>query len=426
MVNNMANRQVPNKQAPNKQYKKLSAEVQEQILADRAEHRVACGRTDEASVIRRNPQRDKASLWRPAYVRDVEKILHSAYYNRYSDKTQVFSFYRNDDLTRRALHVQLVSRSARTIGSALGLNQDLIEAIALGHDLGHTPFGHAGEKYLNELYSARTGRFFNHNVHSVRVLDSLFNYNLSLQTLDGILCHNGEFAAPRLCPAGVTNFADFDQLIERCYSQRQQTDNLVAATLEGCVVRICDMMAYVGKDRQDVERLRGQSELPDYEQFELGANNAIIINNLTVDIIENSYGSGCLRMSPEAFSGLEALKRENYALVYTNPELQRINELIRPMFSALYQRLLADVQTENRNSYIWRHHIRFVERLRGRYETEALYHETTAPDQIVVDYIASMTDDYFIDLFHFLFPEEDPGIEYVPYFKDMPQLNLGI
>ena len=415
-----------NKPAQNKQYRKLSLEVQQQILEDRAAHRTLPCRTDDTAVLRRNPQRDKANLWRPAFVRDVEKILHSAYYNRYSDKTQVFSLYRNDDLTRRALHVQLVSRSARTIGSALGLNLDLIEAIALGHDLGHTPFGHAGERYLNDLYHERTGRFFNHNVHSVRVLDGLFNYNLSLQTLSGILCHNGEFARRQLTPQPVDGFDAFDTLMEECYTQAGHTKRLVASTLEGCVVRICDMMAYVGKDRQDVARLVGQGGRPDYEQFELGANNAAIINNMTVDIIENSYGSDSLCMSEEAFNGLEALKRENYALVYTNPELQRVNEQMRPMFAAIYSRLRADLLTENHNSYIWRHHIRFVERLRGFYDSGETYHEATPPDQIVVDYIASMTDDYFIDLFHFLFPEEDAGIEYVPYFKDMPQLSLGL
>ena len=108
-------------------------------------------------------------------------------YNRYADKTQVFSLYRNDDISRRSSHVQLVSRIARNIGGLLGLNTDLIEAISLGHDIGHTPFGHAGEHKLNELYNGNTGRYFNHNVHSVRVLDQIFNLNLSMETLDGIL-----------------------------------------------------------------------------------------------------------------------------------------------------------------------------------------------------------------------------------------------
>lgn len=146
----------------------------------------------EDRAIRRDPAHDKANLWRPAFVRDAEKILHCPYYNRYGDKTQVFSLYKNDDITRRALHVQLVSRIARNIGRMLGLDTDLIEAIALGHDIGHTPFGHAGEKFLDIICQEKLGVHFLHNVHSVRVLDEIFKYNISLQTLDGILCHNGE------------------------------------------------------------------------------------------------------------------------------------------------------------------------------------------------------------------------------------------
>ena len=134
---------------------------------------------------------DRANLWRPPFVRDIEKIMHLPYYNRYGDKTQVFSLYRNDDISRRAQHVQLVSRIARNIGNVLNLNQDLIEAISLGHDIGHAPFGHAGERILSALLRGETGRYFNHNVHSVRVLDVLGQRNISLQTLDGVLCHNG-------------------------------------------------------------------------------------------------------------------------------------------------------------------------------------------------------------------------------------------
>ena len=132
-------------------YHELSKELQKEIIRDRQvgwKNPYAC--TDE-QVIRKNRERDKASLWRPAFVRDVEKIIHSPYYNRYTDKTQVFSFFLNDDISRRSLHVQLVSRIARNIGKLLGLNCDLIEAVALGHDIGHTPFGHAGERYLDEL-----------------------------------------------------------------------------------------------------------------------------------------------------------------------------------------------------------------------------------------------------------------------------------
>ena len=170
-------------------YERLSAEIEQKMNEDIGNNTLPALSFDEDKVIRRNNERDKASILRTAFIRDIDKIMHCPYYNRYADKTQVFSFYKNDDITRRGLHVQLVSRIARTIGKALNLNLDLIEAIALGHDIGHTPFGHAGEEFLDELLFSHTGRHFSHNIHSVRVLDKIFPYNISLQTINVIASH---------------------------------------------------------------------------------------------------------------------------------------------------------------------------------------------------------------------------------------------
>lgn len=197
-------------------YTKLSKEVIKNITKDRDNNIKSMNLCKDEMVVRRIMDRDKANLWRGAFVRDIEKILHSPYYNRYTDKTQVFSFYRNDDISRRSLHVQLVSRIGRNIGEVLGLNTNLIEAIALGHDIGHTPFGHAGERFLSKLLYENTGRYFNHNVHSVRVLDDMFKRNISLQTLDGILCHNGEFELQEYRPCILRGFEEFDQKVEEC------------------------------------------------------------------------------------------------------------------------------------------------------------------------------------------------------------------
>jgi dGTPase len=373
-------------------------------------------RTADTMALRRDASHDKASLLRPAFVRDAEKVLHSPYYNRLSDKTQVFSLFRNDDLTRRSLHVQIVSRIARSIGTVLGLNTDLIEAIALGHDIGHTPFGHAGERYLSALYHARTGRYFDHNVHSVRVLDGIFRHNLSLQTLSGILCHNGEFEQREYRPQALEGFGEFDELIERCYTHSVSLDHLVPSTLEGCVVRVSDMIAYVGKDRQDVERAAERDNLPSFGITEVGVHNAEIISNLTVDLIENSYGKDHLLLSKKAFTALKGIKQENYQLIYDNEQVNRTNaDLVEAMFGRLYERLRADLVAGDERSYIFRHHVAFVERRRGMYRNALPYREE-APDQIVVDYLASMTDDYFVDLHALLFPRETT-IEYVPYFK---------
>ena len=397
-------------------YQRVSPELEQRIRDDQQAGRLSQFRALEADVLRRDPTRDRANLHRPAYIRDVDKILHSAYYNRYSDKTQVFSLYKNDDLTRRALHVQLVSRSARTIGRALGLDLDLIEAIALGHDMGHTPFGHAGERYLNEVFHERTGRYFMHNVHSVRVLDTIFGYNLSLQTLNGILCHNGEFGLQSYESPALGDFAQFDKTVEACYVDANTTGALVAATLEGLVVRICDMIAYVGKDRQDAERVIASTELPDFQERAMGASNSAIINNLTVDIIEQSYGENAIRLSEQGWQELEDIKRENYRLLYEDPAINELHEQrLHPLFRVMYERLLNDLTSGDESTTIWRHHVHFVAE-RQAYYNRANYLRDTSPDQVVVDYIASMTDDYFIDLYHHLFPDHETGIEYIPYF----------
>lgn len=365
------------------------------------------------NAIRRR-QGKPPSLQRPAYVQDVEKILHSPYYNRYTDKTQVFSFYKDDDISRRALHVQLVSRIARNIGRVLGLNLDLIEAIALGHDIGHTPFGHAGERFLDEQYKAHTGRRFMHNVHSVRVLDGIFHMNMSLQTLDGILCHNGELELGEYRPRPLGNFDAFDAMIEACYQSQQANLELIPGTLEGCVVRICDIIAYLGKDRQDALRTGVLTGEDVFKNDKIGRFNAVMINNLVVNIIENSYGKPYIKMDPEFFEALSLGKRENYKLIYGNQSLYtQQEEKIRPMFERLYQRFLKDVKAGDETSLIYPHHVRFIQE-RGRYYGTAHYHETE-PNQIVVDYLASMTDQYMTELYEYLYPHA-PKVDFVSYF----------
>lgn len=239
-------------------YHSLSKEVYEQILGDREHGKINPYACKDSDIIRRQPDHDAPHLWRPAFVMDVEKILHNNYYNRYSDKTQVISCYKNDDISRRALHVQLVSRIARTIGMTLGLNLDLIEAISLGHDIGHTPFGHAGERYLNEIYNEHTGRLFNHNIHSARVLDKLIFRNISLQVLDGVICHNGEMEQQCYTPKTFNTddpWGEFDRSVEDCYTDPSANKKQIPGTLEGCIMRISDIIAYLGKDRQDAIKI---------------------------------------------------------------------------------------------------------------------------------------------------------------------------
>lgn len=404
------------------EYQALSKNIESQILADRAAHKenpYACKDTD---IIRRYAGHDKPRLWRPAFCMDVEKIMHNNYYNRYSDKTQVISCYKNDDISRRALHVQFVSRIARTIGMGLNLNLDLIEAISLGHDIGHTPFGHAGERFLNDLYHAETGRLFNHNVHSVRVLDRLICRNISLQVLDGIICHNGEMEQQEYRPKTLKDFHEFDRNVEDCYTDPAANKRQIPCTLEGCVMRISDIIAYLGKDRQDAMKI---GLIPSEELFSsagIGTSNAEIINNMTVSIIEHSYGKPYISMDQNVYDALVNAKAENYEIIYKNPMLNEMyDKNIRPMFHDLYYALLDQAEKKDSDSVLYTHHINYLKNANqySHYFDIEDYMETYIngdPNEIVVDFIASMTDDYFIDLYHHLFPNGNYQVNYVGYF----------
>lgn len=402
-------------------YHKLSNELQKRIREDRAAHWENPHRFQEKDARRHGEERDRSPLWRPAFVRDTEKILHLPMYNRYADKTQVLSFYENDDITRRGLHVQLVSRIARNIGSMLGLNLDLIEAISLGHDLGHTPFGHAGERYLNDLLLETCGLHFFHNVQSVRVLENMFRRKVTLQTLDGILCHNGEFEQQEYRPRPLKDFAELHSRVEDCLSRGQDAvDGLVPSTLEGCVVRVSDMIAYVGKDRQDAINTHIISDYTGFTSQEIGDRNATIINNMSVDIVENSYGRDYILLSPQTYQDLSTAKRENYQQIYRNEAVSgEYEHTIRPMFRDIFEQLLRDVKTENKNSPVFRHHIDFIQSSTKYYREEGESYLEERPEQIVADYIASMTDSYFLSLHSFLFPKSTLKIQYHSYFEDL-------
>lgn len=394
-------------------YEKLSDNISEQIENDRKKDNLSVYGFNEENALRRDNGRDKASAIRTAFIRDTDKIIHCPYFNRYADKTQVFSFYKNDDITRRILHVQLVSRIARTIGKALRLNSDLIEAIALGHDIGHTPFGHEGEEFLDELLFSHTGRHFSHNIQSVRVLDKIFPYNITLQTLNGIAAHDGEIELSEYHPKPLGNFDEFDRQTEACFKDKKNVRKLVPATLEGCVMRISDIIAYLGKDRQDAERAHIISNA-EFESGAIGSYNAEIINNLIVNIVENSYNKPYIKMDENHFEALKKAKSDNYKLIYKNDSVKSaMRETVKPMMAKVYERLLSDLAGGNTESPVFTHHIDFVNK--AHYKRDLPY-EKTEPNQIVTDYIASMTDDYFVDLYSFLFPNDKLQIEYKGYF----------
>ena len=397
-------------------YESLSKELTERMEQERQSGAYVRAGFDDRNALRRRPEDDaRITIWRPAFAHDIDRIIHCPYYNRYSDKTQVFSLIKNDDITRRSLHVQLVSRIARTIGGALNLNQDLIEAIALGHDMGHTPFAHAGEVYLDELFYKHAGLHFSHSIHSVRVLDGIFPLNISLQALDGIACHNGEIELEEYTPVPLTSFAEFDTMIESCYEDSRQVRRLMPSTLEGAVMRISDIIAYLGRDRQDAMHINMVRQ-NDFDPTLIGSINSEIINNLVVNIIENSYGKPYIRMDKEHFDALKTAKRENYARIYESAATRtKLDTTAKPMMEQIYGQMLDDLRAGKKDSPIFRHHVDYINSTRYRRDTP---YGKEDPNRIVADFIASMTDDYFIDLHHYLFPDSALKVNYVGYFEE--------
>lgn len=328
---------------------------------------------------------------RPNFFRDIDRIIHSTSYTRYMDKTQVFSLKDNDNISKRMVHVQLVSKIARTIGRALSLNEDLIEAAALGHDLGHVPFGHEGERILNKISLKHNEGYFNHNVQSVRELMNIENegegINLSIQTLDAILCHNGELELKEYHPKKKTT-DEFLQDYENCYKIEGYTKTLIPNTLEGCVVRISDIIAYLGRDIEDAERLNliKKEDLPKEITDIIGSTNKEIVNTLIMNIINNSIDKPYLKMSDNVFEALKKLKKFNYENIYSKANTKEELAEYENMFESLFNHLLKDIKDNNTDSNIYKI---FIKNKNEKYKQNT-------PERIAIDYIAGMTDDFFL------------------------------
>jgi dGTPase len=327
---------------------------------------------------------------RSPFSRDADRILHSKAYARYIDKTQVFSHVHNDHITHRVLHVQLVAKIARTIGRALRLNEDLIEAIALGHDIGHPPFGHFGESCLSEICTEQQiGRFL-HNVQSIWFLDRIEECDLTLQVLDGILCHNGESDAHVLSPDPVATWETFDARVRQI---RDGGADPHPMTPEGCVVRLADTIAYIGRDLEDAYEIAliGEDDpLPERVETVLGVDNRSIVDTLIWDILVHSDSTDkpCIRHGDEVAGALAELKQFSRNKIYENPLLTSERDKIRLMYRTLYSRYLADVREECTASRI------FTDFIDARWVT-ARYRDAAAPGELVRDFLAGMTDRYF-------------------------------
>lgn len=353
--------------------------------------------TKSYKAIRRKTEKALKRDIRPAFFHDTDRIIHSKAFSRCLDKTQVFYLIENDHITHRVLHVQFVAKIGRTIGRFLRLNQDLIEAIALGHDIGHPPFGHEGEGYLSDICKTHRLPSFVHSVESVRFFDIIekrkrnFKLNLSLQVLDGILCHDGEIHERVLKPKRNKSWKDFDGEFRK--KEKNPKICLVPMTLEGCVVRFADVISYVGRDIEDaitLEVIKKRKDIPKRCRKILGEDNRQIIDTLVKDLVNNSWNKDEIAYSKKVSEAIKQLRQFNLEKIYKNPNIKTESEKIAKMYKFLFNKFLEDLRTNNTNSLI------FID-----FKTDAHpdYWSSASDEEKVRDFIAGMTDDYFCNAF---------------------------
>ena len=287
---------------------------------------------------------DRSGDIRSPFARDYTRILHSTAYRRLKHKTQVFFNAENDHVCTRMEHVAHVESVAYTLATHLGLNEELTRAIAFGHDLGHAPFGHHGERVINELSKEHLDTTFWHEKNGLRMADCLelleddhrvkHNLDLTYAVRDGIISHCGEIDQNGLIPR--EELFDLNTLQSAGQSQ--------PATWEGCVVKLSDKIAYLGRDIEDALSLGfiTAEQLKDIECADADGtvNTTVIMHDLIVDVCENSSPQDGIRMSDKSFARLTAIKKFNYDYIYRSPRFNAFQEysrlIINTLFNGLY------------------------------------------------------------------------------------------
>ncbi|MBQ7341109.1 MAG: deoxyguanosinetriphosphate triphosphohydrolase [Oscillospiraceae bacterium] len=298
------------------------------------------------------PEEPKENDVRTVYQRDTDKIVHSKSFRRLMHKTQVFLQPEGDHYRTRLTHTLEVTRIARTVARALNLNQDLTEAIAMGHDLGHTPFGHAGELALTDCL----GKEFRHNEQSLRVVDILENdglgLNLTYEVRMGILGHTGDY---------------------------------IPETLEGQIVRLADRVAYVNHDIDDAIRagILKDTDIPASISYVLGEHHSQRINTLVLDMICSSREGEKIAFSPEVETALLDLRQFMFENVYRNPVAKGQEQKAKDMLKRMYE-----------------YYICHPEALPADFQPQLSF---DGMERTVCDYIAGMTDNYAVDKYTELF-----------------------
>ena len=351
-------------------------------------------RLDHESLTRRT--RERAEDIRGAYYRDTTAIIHSSPFSRLKHKTQVFFAPANDHICTRMEHVLHVASIASTICKAFGLDTELAWAIGMGHDLGHTPFGHVGERIISSLFQERGLGSFEHEVNSLRVVRHLSNHgrglNLTYAVQDGIVSHCGEHFLQRLSPD--ERVKDLDAIVTR--------KDLVPATWEGVAVRFSDSIAYLGRDWEDARRLgllEGCPPLPEDVAEVLGRCNSAIINNLVMDLIENSGSSG-MGFSDRMYQAILEMSSYNYRYIYRSELLEgytryftRLIRLIVGYLDELMEKYGTDRKgyDEERNMLAAGFYAHLMELKDSYLDREGNL------DRLVLDYVAGMSDNFALD-----------------------------
>ncbi|EGD48669.1 metal-dependent phosphohydrolase HD sub domain [Ruminiclostridium papyrosolvens DSM 2782] len=334
---------------------------------------------------------------RTDYERDGNRILYSMEFRRLRHKTQVFFNAKNDHICTRMEHVLNVGSIAVTIARTLNLNQDLTYAIALGHDLGHAPFGHSGERVLDKcMKKVNKESGFKHELHSLRVVEKLATriskekihercgLNLTFEVKDGIVSHCGEkyneYSLRR----------DMEKTPQSLLSLKDRGH--LPFTLEACIVRLVDKIAYVGRDIEDAVRvnLMNMHDIPMDIRNELGNTNGEIINTLVCDLVENSYGRDCIQLSTEKGQALEKLINENVRLIYKADKITRYEKIAENTLEGLFDSLrnsLSDFERLQTNeNKVYRMFYNFI--------ADKAYDKSESDAQKVIDFIAGMTDQF--------------------------------
>lgn len=334
---------------------------------------------------------------RTDFERDGNRILYSMEFRRLRHKTQVFFNAKNDHICTRMEHVLNVSSIAVTIARTLNLNQDLTYAVALGHDLGHAPFGHSGERVLNKCMQKIDSKAgFQHELHSLRVVEKLATriskekindncgLNLTFEVKDGIVSHCGEKYNEYILHRDLTKTPETLKNITK--------RGALPFTLESCVVRLVDKIAYVGRDIEDAVRVKlmDMQDIPTEIRNELGHTNGEIINTLVRDLVENSYEMDCIKLSPEKGEALEKLINENVRLIYKADKITRYEKIAENTLEGLFQNLLGSLNDFERLQYSDSK----VYRMFHKFILDKNYTEIESDSQKVIDFIAGMTDSF--------------------------------